>query len=663
MLDKFDAHYLNPSRRAVDRRQFLKAVSLGAAGFAVGCGRGEPADPAHGTAANAGVAADEPVFSDLNAFVRVGSDDTVTVIVKHLDKGQGVTTGLPAIVAEELGARWDQMRAEFAPADASRYNNLMFGPAQGTGGSTSVANSWEQLRTAAAGARDMLKAAAAAEWNVEAAEITLGEGRLSHEGLGREAGFGELAAAAAAMPVPEAPALKPVDEFTLIGTRLPRLDSPAKTDGSAVFTLDVTRPGMLIAVVARPPRFGGRVGRLDATAARAVDGVRDVVEIDRGVAVLADSYPAALAGRAALDIDWNDDNAETRGSAELFDAFKALLQNSGASARDDGDVEAALGGASRRVDAEFAFPYLAHAAMEPLDCVVELGDGRCEIWTGSQLPTIDQTVAANVAGLTPADVVIHTQFAGGSFGRRAVADSDFVAEAVMIAKAIDGRAPVKLQWSREDDMRGGRYRPMSVHRMSAGIDDDGNVVGWDHSIVAQSVMRGTPFEGAIQNDVDPSTVEGARGLPYAIPNIRVESHLADAGVPVLWWRSVGHTHNGYVTEVFLDAIAEAAGRDPVAMRQALLQDKPRHLAVLNLAVEKAGWGSSLPAGHGRGVAVHESFGSFVAQVAEVTLADDGALSVDRVVCAVDCGIAITPDVIRAKTPTARSRCRLRSARE
>ncbi len=644
MLDKFDAHYLNPSRRAVDRRQFLKVVSLGAAGFAVGCGRSEPDHPAG--SATPGAAAAEPTLSDLNAFVRIGSDDTVTVIVKHLDKGQGVTTGLPAIVAEELGARWSQMRAEFAPADASRYNNLMFGPAQGTGGSTSVANSWEQLRTAAAGARDMLKAAAAADWNVEAGAIALGDGRLSHEG--REASFGELAAAAATMPVPETPALKPVDEFTLIGTHLPRLDSPAKTDGSAEFTLDVSRPGMLVAVVARPPRFGGRVERLDDAAALAVDGVRDVVEIDRGVAVLADSYPAALAGRAALTVDWNDDNAETRGSAELFDAFKALLDGSGASARDDGDVEAALGGASRRVDAEFAFPYLAHAAMEPLDCVVELGDGRCEIWTGSQLPTVDQAVAANIAGLQPADVVIHTQFAGGSFGRRAVADSDFVAEAVMIATAIDGRAPVKLQWSREDDMRGGRYRPMSVHRMSAGIDDDGNVVGWDHGIVTQSVMRGTPFEGAIQNDVDPTAVEGARGLPYAIPNIRVESHLADVGVPVLWWRSVGHTHNGYVTEVFLDAVAEAAGRDPVTLRRALLQDKPRHLAVLNLAAEKASWGSPLAAGRGRGVAVHESFGSFVAQVAEVTLADDGTLSVDRVVCAVDCGIAVTPDVIRAQ---------------
>ena len=642
MLGKFDTQYFKATGSAMDRRGFLKVVSLGAAGFAIGCSRSE--SPAVQQAAAEG----PPELTDFNDFVRIGSDDTVTVIVKHLDKGQGVMTGLPAIVAEELDADWRQMRAEFAPADASRYNNFSFGQAQGTGGSSSVAYSWEQLRNAAAAARQMLVDAAAEDWGVAGGEIEVAAGRLSHPATGRSASFGELAVAAAGRTPPDEPVLKSPEAFKLIGTHLPRIDSPAKTDGSAEFTIDQVRDNMLIAVVARPPRFGGRIGKLDASAARAVAGVADIVEIPRGVAVLADSYPAALAGRAALSVEWDFSEAESRSSDALFDEFRRSLDDEGTVVRSDGDAAAALAGAAEVVEVEFEFPFLAHAAMEPLDCVVELSDGGCEIWTASQLQTVDQAVAANIAGIAPERVVINTLYGGGSFGRRAVPDADYVAEAVMIAKAIDGRAPVKLQWSREDDMRGGRYRPMSVHRLRGGIDANGKPVAWQHSLVTQSVLRGSPFEAAIQDDIDPTAVEGARGLPYAISNLELRSSLIPVGVPVLWWRSVGHTHNGYVTEVFADALAAAAGRDPVEWRRELLADHPRHLAVLNLAADKAGWDSPLEKGRGRGIAVHESFGSFVAQVAEVTLGDAGELSVDRVVCAVDCGIAVTPDVVEAQ---------------
>jgi isoquinoline 1-oxidoreductase beta subunit len=558
-----------------------------------------------------------------------------------------VTTGLPTIVAEELDADWSQMRAEFAPADASRYNNLFFGPMQGTGGSSSIANSWAQLREAAAGARAMLVGAAAAVWAVPAEEITVERGKIRHAGLEQEATFGEMAVRAADVLPPDEPVLKDPANFTLIGTRVPRLDTAGKTDGSTRFTIDVERPGMLTAVVAHPPKFGATVESFESEAALAVPGVSDVVEIDRGVAVLADSYWSALKGRQALTVEWDFANAESRGSDELFADYEALMAGEGVPARNDGDTGAVLASAANIVRREFHFPFLAHAAMEPMDCVVELTANGCEIWTGSQLPTGDQQVAADLLGLMPEQVTIHTHFAGGSFGRRAVPDSDYVAEAVMVAKAIEGRAPIKLLWSREDDMRAGRYRPMSYHVLEGALDESGNIHAWRHNVAIQSFMRGTFFEGMIQDGLDGAAVEGARGLPYAIPNLRVNWHEAENGVPTLWWRSVGHTQNGYATEVFFDELAHAAGKDPFEFRRALLQEHRRHLGVLELAAEKAGWNEPLGEGRGRGIAMHESFGSFVAEVVEVSV-DDGSFTVDRVVCAVDCGIAVNPDVIKAQ---------------
>ncbi len=643
MLDKLNPDLL--PRLTLDRRGFLKVIGLSGAGFMVGCGRSDDEAQAGATEAAAELAAAD-LSADLNHFVRIGTDNTVTVIIKHLDKGQGVTTGLPTIVAEELDADWSQIRHEFAPADVTRYAHTFFGPFQVTGGSTSVANSWLQLRSAAAAARAMLVDAAAARWQVPADAIVVEKGMLRHGD--QSASFGELAIAAADFEPPAEPVLKDPADFTLIGTRLPRLDSASKTDGTAEFTLDVSRPGMLTAVVAHPPKFGASVASFDAAGALDVPGVTDVVEIPRGVAVIAESLWSALKGRDALEVQWAEDEAEQRSSETLFAEYESAVASSdGLVARNDGNAEAALYSAPKAMSREFHLPYLAHATMEPMDCVVELGADSCEIWTGSQMPTTDQLVAADIAGLLPEQVTINTYFAGGSFGRRAVPNSDFVAEAVMAAKAIGGRAPLKLVWTREDDMRAGFYRPMSYHVLEGALDDDGGITAWRHRTAVQSILAGTPFAAAVQDGIDGASVEGARNLPYAIPNLKVALHNASNGVPVLWWRSVGHTQNAFVTEAFLDELIAAGGGDAYEVRRELLKDHPRHLAVLNLAAEKAGWGEDLGPDRGRGIAVHESFGSLVAEVVDVTVTD-GKLSVDRVVCAVDCGIAINPDVIRAQ---------------
>ena len=619
----------------ISRRSFLKATALAGGGMIIGSML-----PIARTSAAAGTA-------EMGPFIRISPDNKITVVIKHLDKGQGVTTGLPTIVAEELDAAWSQMATEFAPVDASRYANLLFG-VQGTGGSTSIANSWDQLRNAAAAARQMLLQAAANDWSVDVADLRISEGRITEPG-GKSATLGELAGMAATLPVPQNVEPKPASDYRLVGTRKThRLDSPAKTDGSAIYTIDIERPGQWIAVVAHPPRFGATVAAVDSSAAEAMEGVHAVVQIPRGVAVLADSYYTATQARAKLAIEWDDSAGETRSSNAMEADFQAALGAMGKVARTTGNAAASLEGADKTVSAEFTFPYLAHASMEPMDCVVELSDGRCEIWTGSQLQTVDQQVAAAIAGVPPENVVIHTHYAGGSFGRRAVPDSDYVAEAVSIAKAINGKAPVKLLWSREDDMTGGRYRPMSVHRLEGALDDKGNIVAWHHRMAMQSVLAGTPFAAMIQDGIDSSSVEGARGLPYAIENVQVELHDMESAVPVLWWRSVGHTHNGFATEVFFDRLAHAANKDPLELRQALLKDHPRHLAVLNLAAEKGGWGKPMNKGQGRGIAVHESFGSLVAEVVDVTIDQGGALSVDKVTCAVDCGIAVNPDVIAAQ---------------
>lgn len=637
------------------RRRFLKRSAAAAAGFTLavylpGRSRAQMAGPgvAAGRTAQGAAGAWEP-----NAFIRVGADNTVTVFVKHLEMGQGTFTGLPTLVAEEMDAAWPQMRVEAAPADASRYNNLLWGPVQGTGGSTAMANSYEQLRKAGAAARAMLVAAAAKRWNVPPDSIRVANGVVTHSS-GKKATFGELAAAAAKEPVPADVKLKDAKDFVYIGKRVPRTDSRAKSNGTARFTQDVQFEGLLTAVVAHPPRFGARVTSFDANAAQKVQGVKYIVEVPNGVAVLAVSFWQAKKGRDALKIEWDESGAFKQSSSDIMANYKKLAATPGAVARNDGDAAKALADAAKTLEASFEFPFLAHAAMEPMNCVVNFNADGCEVWNGEQFHTVDQGAVADIVGVAPERVKINQLFAGGSFGRRANPASDFLKEAAYIAKAIKGAAPVKLVWTREDDMRAGYYRPMYYHTIKAALDASGDVIAWQQRIVGQSILAGSPFEKMLVKDgVDGTSVEGASSLPYAIPNLRVDLHSPKIGVPVQWWRSVGSTHTAFSTETFVDELAAAAGKDPVAFRKALLASKPRHLGVLQLAAEKADWGSPLAQGksgekRGRGVAVHESFNTFVAQVAEVTVASDGKFSVDRVVCAVDCGVAVNPDVVRAQ---------------
>ena len=631
---------------ASTRRDFLKsAASVGAAALTIGFEWGGSARRAWA----APVAAPAGALFAPNAFVRIGSDDSVTVIAKHLEMGQGAYTGIATVLAEELDADWTQIRVESAPADAKRYANLVFGTMQGTGGSSAMANSWTQLREAGAKARAMLLAAAAKEWKVPVADLTVEKGVVHHAAGKRQARFGALAASAATLTIPETVKLKDPKDFTLIGHHAPRVDAAAKSDGTAQYTLDVVLPGMLVALLKRPPLFGATVKSFDAKAASAVPGVVKVVQVPRGVAVVAKSFWAAKQGRDALQVEWDDSNAEKRSSAALMEEYRRLAEQPALSARKDGDAVQAIKDAAHKVSASYEFPYLAHAPMEPLDAVIKLSADRCEIWAGDQFQTVDQANAAHTAGLDPQQVSIHTLYAGGSFGRRANPGSDYIVEAVSIAKAYgaDG-TPIKLQWTREDDIHGGLYRPMYFHKLEAGLNAEGRLTGWRHVIVGQSIMGGTLFAAMIKDGIDPTSVEGAANIAYTIPNVSVELSTTKTGVPVLWWRVVGSSHTAYAVEAFIDEVAHAAGQDGFTFRRKLLDQHPRMKAVLELAADKAGWGSPLPAGRGRGIAVAEAFKTFVAQVVEVSVDKDGQVKVDRVVCAVDCGTPINPDIIAAQ---------------
>ena len=633
------------STHGIARRTFLKnAGAVGLTALTIGFDLTTPARQARALGAPQ-VAT--PLFAP-NAFLRIGSDDSITVISKHLEMGQGSYTGLATIVAEELDADWTRISVASAPADAKLYNNFLFGSAQGTGGSSSINNSWPQLREAGAKARAMLITAAANEWHVPASELTADKSVVYHAASNRQATFGSLVKRAAALPVPESVQLKDPKDFKLIGRQAARLDVPAKSDGTALFTLDVEMPGMLVALLKRPPLFGSTVRSFDGSAAMAVAGVVKVVQVPRGVAVIAKNFWAAKLGRDALEIEWNDENAEKRSSSTIMEEYRLLADQPAVSARKQGDVAQAFKDAARTVSASLEFPYLAHAPMEPCDAVVKLDAKGCEIWAGDQFQTVDQANAARIAGLEPSQVNIHTLYAGGSFGRRANFYSDYIVEAVSIAKAhgADG-TPIKLQWTREDDIAGGLYRPMYFHKMEAALSADKKLTGWRHVIVGQSIMAGTPM-GKPPGVVDDTSVEGAATIAYAIPNISVDLATTKTGVPVLWWRVVGSSHTTFAVETFIDEVAQQAGMDPVAFRRQLLDDSPRMKNVLELAAEKSGWTGPLPKGRGRGIAVAEAFKTFVAQVAEVTVDDSGNVKVDRVVCAVDCGTAINPSIIEAQ---------------
>lgn len=582
-----------------------------------------------------------------NPFVVVAPDNTVTVIIKHLDKGQGAATGLATLVAEELDADWAQIKTEFAPADAVKYANLFF-QVQGVGGSTGLSNSFEQYRKAGATARAMLVAAAARTWGVPVSELRIAKGTVTHTS-GKTATFGELAEKAALEAVPSKVALKDPKDWIYIGKHFPRVDGKIKSTGAAKFTIDQQPDGYLVAVIARPPMFGATVKSFDSSAAENVKGVDRVIKVPQGIAVVAKNTWAAIKGRDALKIEWDESAAEKRGSAELIADYKTLLSKPGQSARSEGNVEDGFKLAVKVVEADFEFPYLAHAPLEPMNCVVRYDGSSADVWTGSQLQTVDHGIASAALRLKPEAINLHTLWAGGSFGRRAVPDSHFVREACDIVKAYGKPVTIKTIWTREDDIKGGWYRPIYVHRLKAGLDKDGKIVAWKHTIVGQSITADTPFAAqTVKDGIDTTSVEGASTLPYSIPNLAVELHQVKAGVPVLWWRSVGSTHTAHATEHMIDILAKEAGKDPVAFRLEHLKDKPRHAGALKLAAEKANWGKPTEAGLMRGAAVHESFRSYVAQIADVRMKDDGSFKVERIVCAIDCGIAVNPDVIAAQ---------------
>jgi len=583
-------------------------------------------------------------------FIRFDPDGAVTVLSKHIEFGQGNHAGLAAIVAEELDADWSRVRVVHAPANAKLYGNSTAG-VQLTGGSSAIANSWDQLRKAGAGARAMFVQAAATQWNVPAGEVTVKDSLVSHKS-GKSAGFGELIADAAKVTPPENPILKDPKTFTLIGTdRVRRKDSQAKSDGTARYTQDVQLPDMLVAMVAHAPRFGGTIKSFDGDDAKKVAGVVEVYQIPTGIAVVADSTYAARMGREALKVEWDLDKAEDRNSATIADQWRDIAAGKGPSdlrweAFDSkGDAAAAAAGKDA-FETTYDFPYLAHATMEPMNCVAQVDGNKVKLTHGSQGQTLDQLAAAKIVGTLPGSVEIETLFAGGSFGRRANFQSDYVAECVQIAKKVGGNRPVKLVWTREDDMRAGYFRPIVHHAVRVTLDKDGYPATWRHRIVTQSIMKGSPMPA---KGPDQTAIEGTAGSPYlkATPIVDAQLALPEAGVPVLWWRSVGATHTAFVMEHTIDQLARKAGKDPIAYRRALYAKAGanRHLAVLNLAVEKAG--PTATAGWTRGVAVHESFGSVVAQVAEVQLVD-GQPRVGRVVTAIDCGVAVSPDQIAAQ---------------
>lgn len=626
----------------VSRRHFLKAgAALTIAMALPGCSK----NPESAAAIDGGLAF-EP-----NAFLRIGADNTVTVIAKHLEMGQGTYTGLATLIAEELDADWAQVKVEGAPADAKKYNNLAWGPAQGTGGSSAIANAFEQMRQAGATAKAMLVQTAASTWAVPANEIAVSDGVLTHAS-GKQATFGELAEAAMQVEVPKEVKLKDPKDFKLIGQHVPRKDSEAKTNGSAIFTQDIQLENMLVAVVAHAPKFGATVKSFDANTAKSVKGVSHVLQIPNGVAVLASNYWTAKKGRDALKIEWDETKAYQASTGQIIADYQIMAKTPGIVARQEGDALGSLSKAKEVVTEQYVFPFLAHASMEPLNCVMQLKEGQCEIWNGNQLHTIDQFSVSAALGLKPEQVKINTVYAGGSFGRRGNPKSDYLLEAAQIVKALNQDNPVKLVWSREDDMRGGYYRPLYVHQLSATLDSKGMPNAWHHTIVGQSIAAGTAFEGMmVKNGVDGTSVEGASNLPYQIANLQVDLHTTnqEVPVPIQWWRSVGSTHTAYSTEVFIDQLAKRANQNPITYRLNMLKDKPRHKGTLLLAADKA---TAIPkvtgVKQGRGVAVHESFNTTVAQIVDVSIDAQNNLKVDRVVCAVDCGIAVNPDVIKAQ---------------
>jgi len=631
----------------ISRRTFIKASALVAGGLVIAFsmpyakrfllpGADSSADPSKDQAASK--------LPQPNAFLRIGTDNSITVMLAHSEMGQSIWTTLPMLIAEELDADWSKIKVEHAAA-APAYLHTAYG-IQITGGSTTTWSEFDRYRQAGALTRALLVAAAAEELGVAVDTLKTENGFVMSGD--QKISFGDLAEAAAKLETPTAVTLKPPQDWKIIGKATKRLDGPEKINGTAKFGQDVHFDGLMTAMVARSPVFGGSVKSFDATATKKIKGVQQVVQVPSGVAVIADNYWAAKQGRDALKVDWDLGAGASLDSKTMLADYRQLATTAGASAAKAGDSKVALSTAAKTLKAEYVLPFLAHSPMEPLNCTVRINADGCEIWVGTQMQTTDQMAAAKILGLKPEQVKINTLFLGGGFGRRANPAADFVGEAVEVAKAAG--VAVKTVWSREDDVKGGYYRPMFLHQASIGLDAAGMPVAWEHVAVGQSIMTGTPFEQfMIKDGVDATSVEGVADSPYLknIANHAVSLHTPKSAIPVLWWRSVGHSHSAFVMESLVDEMAVAAGKDPLAYRRELLKGHPRHLAVLNLAAEKAGWDKPLAKGVFHGIAVHESFGSFVAHVAEVSV-NDGVVKVQRMVCAIDCGLAVNPDSLKAQ---------------
>jgi isoquinoline 1-oxidoreductase subunit beta len=626
------------SPNSVSRRRFLIASAAAGGGLLLSLtlplARGKTNAPVAGSF--------EP-----NAFIRIGRDGKIVLIMPYVEMGQGTYTSIPMLIAEELEVDLSQVRLEHAPPNEKLYVNPLLG-VQATGNSNSIRASWQPLRQAGATARTMLVAAAAKRWNVDPASCRARSGVVYHEATRRSVKYGDLSADAARLPVPEEVALKRAKDFKLIGTPAKRLDTPAKVDGTAVYGIDARPPGAKIATLAQSPVFGGRLKSIDDSAAKNVKGVRQIVHLDDAVAVVADHMWAAKQGLAALKIEWDDGPHAKVTTEDIARELEVATRNPGAVAQNIGDADKALAGAVTKVEATYEVPFLAHATMEPMNCTVHVRKDDCEVWVGTQALARAQAAAAKVVRMPLDKVIVHNHLIGGGFGRRL--EIDGVSRAVEIAKQVDG--PVKVVWTREEDIQHDMYRPYFFDRIAAGLDASGMPVAWSHRFAGSSVIARWLPPG-FSNGLDSDTLEGAIDLVYALPNLRVEYlRVEPPGIPTAFWRSVGPSHNVFVTESFIDELAAAAKKDPVEYRRALLDKSPRAKAVLDLATEKAGWGKPLPDTIARGVSVQFAFGTYIAQVAEVEVTKDGAVRVRRVVCAVDCGTVVNPDTIQAQIQSA-----------
>ena len=621
----------------VSRRDFVVMLSATGGGLMLGWRVGDRSR----TVATAAAA---PSGFAPNAFIRIGRDGRVTMIIGQVEMGQGMYTAMPMLLAEELEVGLDQVQLDHAPPDDKLYANPLVG-FQMTGASTSVKELYVPMRRAGAAARSMLVTAAAQIWNVDAASCGAHRGVVTHTPTGRTLAYGALVDRAGTLPVPTQVTLKDAKDFTLIGTPAKRLDTPAKVNGTALFGIDVRLPGMKIATVAASPVLGGKLADLDDSKAKAIAGVRQIVRLDDAVAVVADHMWAAKQGLAALVIRWDDGPNATVSTADVVRELEVASQQPGVVARKSGDASSAVGRAASRIDAVYQVPFLAHTTLEPPNCTVHVRPDGCEVWTGSQVLSRAQATAAQVTGLPLEKVVVHNHLLGGGFGRRL--EHDYVTQAVRIAKQVDG--PVKVVWTREEDVQHDVYRPYYYDRLAAGLDARGQPIAWTHRLVGPSILaRWAP--PAFQNGLDGDALDGAVHLVYDIPAIQVEYVRHEE--PVLntgFWRGVGVTHNTFVIESFIDELAAAAQQDPFEYRRALLAKSPRARAVLELAAEKAGWGAKLPAGHGRGIALmYSGWDTYLAEVADVEVSPSGEVRVRRIVCAVDCGTIVNPDIVKAQ---------------